>query len=105
MSDLVPELGSDLLLDCSLLANAFIPRPITGIKDSKTTVIVTATLIPDTKWLVHISVRNTAIMMMTMIHHMPPFPRVLSHIAIVSWLNAMSTNGMEIAAEIETDEN
>jgi hypothetical protein len=36
---------------------------------------------------------------------MPPFPRVLSHIAIVSWLNAMSTNGMEIAAEIETDEN
>jgi hypothetical protein len=65
-------------------------------------VTVSATLIPDAMWLVQIRARSTPIMMMTITDHITPFLNALSHLEIVSWLNAMSTKGMEMAADIET---
>jgi hypothetical protein len=65
-------------------------------------VTVIPALIPDAKWLVQISDRRAAVKTMMQIDHITPLPSALSHCAIRSWLNAMRTKGMEMAAEIET---
>jgi len=84
--------------------SAYIPCPIIANRASKTIVTVTATLMPDARWLVQIKERRTAAMTRMQIHHNPPFPNALSHFAILSWLKAMRTKGMDIAAEIVTVE-
>lgn len=99
----LPELEEPFHLATS--TKAYIPCPIPTTTANKTIVMVTATLIPDVKWLVQMTERSTAIMMMIPIHHIAaPFPSTRRMLAIRSWLKATRMKGIEMAAEMVTIE-
>jgi hypothetical protein len=101
----VPLPVLDQLFIRAASTNAYIACPIPATTANNTIVIVTATLIPDVKWLVQITERSTAITMMIPIHHIAaPFPSARRMLAIRSWLKATRMKGIEMAAEMVTFE-